>query len=190
VGLKFDIDGQNGKAISRWLSKLGDCRKVFGALGAFVVRRLVLSLPRKGKGETSAPGQPPASHRGGRGLAGSIGHNANADSLVVGSWSEAAALLHFGGVIRPKKAKALTIPISPEADGHRARDFQNTFVLKKSDDPQRIGLIMQDRGEGKDPLALFVLRKSATIPARPWLFWVDADEEYLWHLKDQELATA
>jgi hypothetical protein len=37
---------------------------------------------------------------------------------------------YFGGTIKPVNAKALTIPISPVAYGHTAKDFPGSFVLQ------------------------------------------------------------
>lgn len=64
-----------------------------------------------------------------------------------------------GGVITPKTAKALTIPVSPRAHGKRAREFDDTFILDKSNsgDPATVGVIVQDMG-GDRLDALFVLR--------------------------------
>ena len=79
-----------------------------------------------------------------------------------------------GGVIKPKRAKWLTIPL-PEAltkSGSQlkggalgARDFPNTFFMRS-----KAGnlLIMQRKGKNKI-VPLFVLKKSVTIPARHYL---------------------
>lgn len=64
-----------------------------------------------------------------------------------------------GGVITPKNAKALTVPVSARAHGKRAREFSDTFILdkSKSGDPDTVGVIVQDLGDGKLD-ALYVLR--------------------------------
>lgn len=36
----------------------------------------------------------------------------------------------YGGVIKPQRARALTIPISPVSYGHRASEFPGLFLLK------------------------------------------------------------
>lgn len=72
-----------------------------------------------------------------------------------------ADILEEGGIIRPKKAKYLAIPIgeaktkSGVARG-RPRDFANTFIRK--------GIIFQKYGKNSIR-PLFLLRKSVTIPA-------------------------
>lgn len=95
-----------------------------------------------------------------------------------------ARIHELGGVIKPVKAKALTIPF-PGVKGF-ARDFENTFIAK--------GIIFQRLGKtktgrrrrrttqfgfkvgkfkfkgGLQPIRpLFILKKSVTIPARPYL---------------------
>jgi len=86
-----------------------------------------------------------------------------------------AAIHHFGGTIRPKKKKFLTIPFpGGPADQRvplRAADFNDTFVAK--------GIIFQDRGENIKPEPLFLLRKSVTIPASPYMYAEESDVQYL-----------
>lgn len=70
-----------------------------------------------------------------------------------------ANILETGGVIRPKNARYLTIPLRAAMTGsgvvrRRARDWPNTFIEN--------GIIYQRRGENAVPL--FVLRRSVRIP--------------------------
>jgi len=78
-----------------------------------------------------------------------------------------ARIHEFGGVILPKRAKALTVPLSPLAEGKRAGDFdrKQTFLLKR-DGKAPVIMLKQEQGE---PIALFVLLKSVRIPARPFM---------------------
>lgn len=80
-----------------------------------------------------------------------------------------ARIQHEGGVIRPRQAQYLTIPLCAKAAAGRARDFENTFIAK--------GVIWQSNGEGKKPTALYLLRKKVTIPARPYLYISEDDLE-------------
>jgi phage gpG-like protein len=74
-----------------------------------------------------------------------------------------------GGVVTPKRAKALTVPLpgAMTASGvvrGDARSFSDTFLLKrKGKDP----VIMQRKG--KNVVPLFVLKKRVKIPKRPYL---------------------
>lgn len=91
----------------------------------------------------------------------SIRHLATNNSIMVGTNLIYARILHEGGVITPKRAKYLAIPISPLASVHKPRDFSDTFISK--------GIIFQKQEDG-EPLPLYVLKKQVTIPARPYMF--------------------
>ncbi len=74
-----------------------------------------------------------------------------------------ASILEKGGTIRPKKAKALTIPL-PGVKG-KASNFPDSFIIKSK---AGNALIVQKKGKsGLKPL--FVLKKSVKIPAFHWL---------------------
>lgn len=86
-------------------------------------------------------------------------------SVRIGSNLVYAAIQELGGVITPDKAGALTIPVHPDAKGKRASDFPDLILIKR---------------EGANPLLvrkvgvkqfdiMFVLVKSAEIPAHPYL---------------------
>lgn len=81
----------------------------------------------------------------------------------------AAAHKEFGGEIRPKKAKALTIPITSEAKGKRASGFEmggrELFTLK-SDNPDTVGILGYADDSGFKPL--FVLRTRVRQNPEPW----------------------
>lgn len=51
------------------------------------------------------------------------------DGVVVAINHVGIAQRYFGGVIKPKTAKYLTIPVNPEAYGHRAREFELTPIF-------------------------------------------------------------
>lgn len=89
------------------------------------------------------------------------------DEAVVFTRNPYAAIHQFGGVIRPKNAKALTIPIAPEAEGKRASDFprKQTLLLLREGKAPLIVLKMPDN----TIKPLFVLLKSVRIPARPFM---------------------
>jgi phage gpG-like protein len=116
--------------------------------------------------------------RSGR-LKGSLIHEETADTVEVsagGGPSEVdyAAIHHYGGTIRPRKKKFLTIPF-PEGPADkrvplRAADFSDTFVAK--------GIIFQKRGKD-DIEPLFILKKSVEIPASPYMYLEDSDVNYL-----------
>jgi hypothetical protein len=80
--------------------------------------------------------------------------------------------LHLrGGTVRPKRAKALTIP-TRRAQGRRAREIQNLFVLKARSG--RTWLAQNDNGRVR---LFFLLVKKADIPRDPTVIPSDADIE-------------
>ena len=100
----------------------------------------------------------------------------------------AAAHKEYGGVIRPVKAKALTIPISPQAVGKRASEFvsggRQLFV------PKGTNLLGYSTGKNGKFKPLFVLVKSVDQKAEPW--WIRMEQaaamgerEGAWWLKRQ-----
>jgi hypothetical protein len=83
---------------------------------------------------------------------------------------------HEGGDIFPSAAKALTIPIAPEAKGKRAAEFElggrDLFVLP-SHLTDTIGVLGYAEDDGVFH-ALFVLRSKVHHDPAPWL--VEADQ--------------
>jgi len=73
-----------------------------------------------------------------------------------------ARVHEYGMTIKPKTAKALTIPVSPKAKGKKASDFPDIF--------QPAGTNVLAIPKGRDDFeVLFVLMKSVTIPERSFL---------------------
>ena len=76
-------------------------------------------------------------------------------------------LHHLGGIITPKKAGALTIPLTYEARGLTASNYSNSvrelFLVRKKDapSPDFIGTLCEKDSHGVH--AVFALRKSVEI---------------------------
>ena len=89
---------------------------------------------------------------------------------VVGSNLAYARIHELGGTIRPRRAKYLTIPLPATltaqsgASRGRARDFRDTFIKRS-----KAGNLIIFRENGGSITPLFVLKKSVSIPARPYL---------------------
>ena len=159
------------------LLRATDPRPVLEEAGNRKVSRMVRGMRTSG---APAAGQPPVSRRGARGFAGRFAYEivGGGSTLRYGNASRQARLLALGGVIRPRTAKALTIPIAPEAEGKRAKDFPDLF---------RIGnclFIKKSRGRGSkghtELTALFALKKSVTIRPHPWGYkWDQQDNKAL-----------
>lgn len=80
-----------------------------------------------------------------------------------------AAIHEFGGVIRPRTARYLTIPFWPRYAGRRAREFEN---LHYDVDEEWGPVLRTNEGSVEDPDdrdIAFLLRRQARIPKRPFL---------------------
>lgn len=92
-------------------------------------------------------------------LMNSITGRVEATAVVVGTAHPAAPLAQFGGVVRPKKAKALAIPLTKEAvragSPRRMRGSQKVPLFAKKVGGKWVGH--------------FLLVKKVTVPARPFL---------------------
>ena len=103
-------------------------------------------------------------------LLNSISYRIEDDKIIIGTNVKYAKIHHFGGVITPKKAKYLAIPITKAARVLSPRDFKDTFVSK--------GVIFRKLSDGKIE-ALYALKKSVTIPPRPYMFLSRNDKEFI-----------
>jgi phage gpG-like protein len=131
------------------------------------------------RGHFDAGGRPGAWKKSQRGLEGgktlwdsgrlatSIKPEAHRDDVVLGTNVAYAAVHQFGGTIRPKRSRWLTIPA--EGVMGRARDFRDTFFMRAG------GALLLMQKQGQDPRLLFTLVKQVTIPARPFLVVRDQD---------------
>jgi hypothetical protein len=81
---------------------------------------------------------------------------------------------YHGGQIRPVSARALTIPISPEAHGKTASDFPGAFLLKT-----KKGAYLVQRGESMSAAGNTVRAKGRGFAAKR----VSAALEFLFALK-------
>lgn len=91
----------------------------------------------------------------------------------VGSNLAYAAIHEFGGTIRPRSARALTIPISPLAARKRARDFQGAFIVKTMGGQAFLAIKKgEEGGSGKRAERielLYLLKKQVTLRARHYV---------------------
>ena len=108
--------------------------------------------------------------------------------VSVGLTDKRARLLNYGGKVVPKNAQYLTIPVGLTANERRrgmtARDFENTFFHESKNGKL---FLMQNMGAGEKPRVLFLLTKSMTMPARPYMLFQKQDiviitKEYARHI--------
>lgn len=84
-------------------------------------------------------------------------------AMRIGSALEYFPTIEFGAHITPYRAKALTIPIAPEAIGQRAADFPGLFIYQKD------GKAFLAREEDGQLKVYFILLKNVDIPKNPCL---------------------
>ena len=107
-------------------------------------------------------------------LAGSISGQGSLISSDVevrlGTRVKYARIHQEGGVIKPVNAKWLTVPVEASRR-KKARDYEDAFVIMGSHGP----LLVRKKGKGKNEklVILYALKKSVTMPARPYM-WFDA----------------
>jgi len=104
-------------------------------------------------------------------LLNSITYRIEGNTIIVGTNVKYAQILHEGGIIKPKSARALAIPLQPIAKVKSPREFDNTFI--------RHGIIFQKKVDDGDPIPLFKLQKSVVIPPRPFMYLESHEQEHL-----------
>lgn len=112
-----------------------------------------------------------------------------------GTKAKQAKILQSGGVIRPKKAKALWIPFSvktKELMRKYGKEKPSGLIEAMKNDgysfffTSSAKVFMAQKGKGK-PFALFLVRSSIKIPARPFLYFDEQDEKYIRSLIAKEI---
>ncbi len=94
-------------------------------------------------------------------LVNSIKHRVVGEQVTIGTNVNYAKIHHEGGIIRPRNAKYLAIPLTKEAAVKRPREFTDTFIQK--------GVIFRKLGDGSIE-ALYALKRQVEMPSRPYMF--------------------
>lgn len=95
-----------------------------------------------------------------------VGIVGSVDSKIVSY----AAANEFGAEIRPKSAKALVIPVIPEARGKSPRDISGlTFVSPRNPSGGSAGVLAETYPRGGIKKVWYILRRKVTIPERSFL---------------------
>ncbi|MBI3886155.1 MAG: hypothetical protein HY302_10545 [Opitutae bacterium] len=71
---------------------------------------------------------------------------------------------YFGGEIRPKTGKFLTLPVAPAAYGHRAREFNDLHAIYFSDGS---GILVRDNTETKSGVGEIYFRLVKSVAQKP-----------------------
>ena len=170
--------------ISSWLQKriekLKESEELFEKIGSMVsssiVKRIKEGVEPSDAPLTKAVKRSDKTLRDTGRLMGSITYKAGRTFALVGTNVEYARILNDGGVIKPKRAKWLTLPASnntrklmrrygetPKKCIERMKaDGYSVFV------PKGKHVIMAKRKKSK-PFVLFILKKEVEIPKRPYM---------------------
>ncbi len=117
--------------------------------------------------------------------------------VIIGSKLPYARLVTKGGVVKPKKAKALCIPADKEVATLVRQGISVSGVIEQYKAsgwsvfrPKGRDVILARRGKGKRDIkietkVLFILRKSVTLPARNPLFVSGEDEKMIMKLTNE-----
>lgn len=179
IGLRFDT-----RKLDRGLRDLArgikDMTPVARDFGAHMVRKWVMRFPRTGGHEAGGAGGPPAVQSAD--LRNSLTSKVRDGGAAVemGTPLIYGMIQHFGGTIKPKEKKALTVSIADQSYGKRAIDFGDlNFLPSKGGGPSGHAIGVLGMGEGEDFKPLFALMEEVTLPERPWLVIEDDDYDYL-----------
>lgn len=126
------------------------------------------SRGNKGEGRKNPQAGPKTLRRGKGQLAASIQKAEKAQLVEVGTNVVYAAIQEKGGTIRPKSAKALAVPVHPDARKAKGpRDFDDLTMIQRSG---HAPVLVRSAGKRKARTdIMYVLLKSVTLPARPFL---------------------
>lgn len=186
LGLQFKSNGELVVREAEELAeRIADPREVLEDFGEHMVNT---SIPRNFEeggrpdqwaGSDWQMGSGPNYDRGR--LVRSIRHEVSARGLRVGTNLRYARQRHFGGELRPTRAKALVVPLPGLTRSMRrpSRWGDRLFrVDPKSGDADTAGVLATSDRSGK-VTPRFVLRRRVTQPARPFLLFQDEDVAYL-----------
>ncbi len=175
TNIKFGVYKLNDDMITisfdeKMVEKVKECAEAFSVSQNEVFRRAIIyasaNIEDKLKQNVSGPILKVVTGRLRQSIGSKVEWNKNEVKGTIGSGVRTgnrvvyADILEKGGVIKPKRAKFLTIPIGEnktktEKIAYRARDFENTFIRK--------GIIFQNLGKG-NIRPLFLLKSAVTIP--------------------------
>jgi len=181
------------KGLEKILRELGEKEKkrkeeLLDLLGNYTVRR---SIERIAKGEikpeTSEFTKRIRIKAGGKTLAdtgrlmNSITYVKRGNKVIVGSNVVYASIHQFGGVIKPKRAKKLTVPLTKEARRYSQVIGTRKYLEKLKAQgwsvfvPKGRNVILARKGNRLK--ALFALKDEVKIPKRTFVYWDEEDKK-------------
>lgn len=174
VSLELDADtsdriARHGQSIGEAMVHINQALLAAGVVGAEKIRQALIMGQLGIRQDTQHPSS---------GLAGSLQSwsvDASIPMVAVGvpansPAADYAGIQEHGGVIRPKNAKALAIPLTPEAASYNSpRDMPGLTMIKRKGKPPLLVRQMARRGSVVGMEILWVLVDRVEITATHWL---------------------
>jgi len=180
--LRVTFDDKAGKAlVSDTLHRAKDTRPVMEDFAEYMVRSIHKNFEVGGRPTSWKPSRSEKTLQDSARLKNSVWQKSNTTSMQVGSNAKYGRIQHFGGVIKPVKAKALAIPLQDWIKGGPRR-YKNLFFLEpEKGKPGTVGILARSiGGKGSEEVQpMFALRSSVKLPPRPWLLFQVEDREYV-----------
>jgi len=165
-----------------------DIEELKDLLGSYTVRRAVERIANgEVKPETTEFTKKLRIKSGGKTLAdtgrlmNSITYVERGNKVIVGSNVVYASIHQFGGTIKPKKAKYLTVPLTKEARRHSQALGTRKYLERLKSQGWNVLIpkgrkVILAKKEGKIK-ALFALKEEVKIPKRTYVYWDEEDEK-------------
>ena len=164
VSLSVNVTGE-GLAIPRRLLGALAPGRINPVIGRAATNATVAHLRAKNASSPNALGGRRTNYYAGAARATSFAVVSDTE-VVIGVAQIGIRQRFFGGTIRPRTAKFLTIPVAPEAHGKRAREFGDLEVIfGRGGRP--IGLARKAQGTRRFGVMLYRLARSVTQRADP-----------------------
>jgi len=180
--------GDAPERIKRLVARADDMGPALRDLGGHWQRRVKESMPALPPGKAAAKGKPPAVHTSD--YVHSIVYEADADGVELGSTSIRARLLHFGGVVKAKRRKYLTIPIAKQSYGKSMRQFPDIQMLAVFRRDGMLKMLWGLKAVSYQETPLFVLQPQVTIQPHPHIEITGDDWEYFERAVTRQLGSA
>jgi len=163
--------------ISDLQNKIDNKSKIQKVIGQLAVRSIQRNFDACGRPERWQ-GSIRAKMKGGKTLTlsaklrNSIVAKVQGDIIRIGSNLRYAKIHQEGGVITPKSAKMLAIPLTAIAKVQEPKDFDNLFVYKSANNK-----VFLAQSKDKKLVCHYLLKRKVVIPARPFLVIPEEDKE-------------
>lgn len=185
--IKKTVTPQNAYKWPAEMKRRATSRPLKQKAGAFTLGEIQRNFTAGGRSESGGTGawRPRTAWSGddghrllmlnpGAGLYGSLRAMLTAKGAAVTAAGPHSRIHHYGseglpgGVIKPKRAKALTIPLMRSMRGTSARTVSGLFIIRsKAGNPNVIGILA--KREGDEIVPHFLLVKAVRIPKRPYM---------------------